>query len=39
VQDVCDRLGLNTNQVYKAKARVVELVRARMAAIDSEVGA
>jgi RNA polymerase sigma-70 factor (ECF subfamily) len=38
VQDVCDRLGLNTNQVYKAKARVVELVRARMAAIDSEVG-
>jgi RNA polymerase sigma factor (sigma-70 family) len=38
VQDVCDRLGLTPNQVYKAKARVLELVRSRMAALDSDVG-
>ena len=38
VQEVCDRLSLNANQVYKAKARVLELVRVKMAAIYSEVG-
>lgn len=37
VPDVCDRLGMNPNQVYKAKARVLELVRERMAALYSEV--
>ena len=37
VSEVCDVLGMNANQVYKAKARVLELVRERMAAIYSEV--
>jgi RNA polymerase sigma factor (sigma-70 family) len=37
-QEVCDRLGLTANQVYKAKARVLELVRAKMAEIDSDSG-
>jgi RNA polymerase sigma-70 factor (ECF subfamily) len=38
VPEVCDRLGMNPNQVYKAKARVLELVRQRMAALYSEIG-
>lgn len=38
VEDVSQRLGLNANQVYKAKARVLDLVRIKMAAIYSEVG-
>jgi hypothetical protein len=38
VAEVCSRLGMNANQVYKAKARVLELVRERMATIFSEVG-
>jgi RNA polymerase sigma-70 factor (ECF subfamily) len=37
VPDVCDRLSMNANQVYKAKSRVLELVRAEMAAIYSEI--
>ena len=37
VSEVCNRLGMNANQVYKAKARVLELVRQRVAAIYSEV--
>lgn len=37
VSEVCSRLGMNANQVYKAKSRVLELVRERMAAIYSEV--
>ena len=31
VPDVCSRLGLNSNQVYKAKSRVVAAVRRKMA--------
>lgn len=38
VEEVCQRLGLNANQVYKAKARVLELVKVKMASIYSEVG-
>lgn len=37
VPEVCERLGINANQVYKAKARVLELVRERMATMYSEV--
>jgi DNA-directed RNA polymerase specialized sigma24 family protein len=38
VQEVCDRLGLTANQVYKAKARILELVRGKMSAYDSDAG-
>ncbi len=38
VEEVSHRLHLNANQVYKAKARVLELVRLKMAAVYSEVG-
>lgn len=31
VPDVCSRLGLNSNQVYKAKSRVLAAVRRKMA--------
>ena len=38
VPDVCDALGMNANQVYKAKARMLSLVRERMQLLlaDSE---
>ena len=39
VPEVCERLGLNANQVYKAKARVLELVREEMALLDPETSA
>jgi RNA polymerase sigma-70 factor (ECF subfamily) len=38
VPNVCERLGWNANQVYKAKARVLQLVRQQMATLYSEVG-
>ena len=31
VPAVCEKLGMNANQVYKAKSRVLQLVRERMA--------
>lgn len=34
VAEVCERTGLNANQVYKAKARVLERVRAVLARLD-----
>jgi RNA polymerase sigma-70 factor (ECF subfamily) len=37
VPAVCKRLGWNANQVYKAKARVLDLVRQQMASLYSEV--
>lgn len=37
VEDVCGRLGLNANQVYKAKSRVLQRVRQLMAQFDSDV--
>jgi RNA polymerase sigma-70 factor (ECF subfamily) len=36
VSKVCERLGLNANQVYKAKSRVLELVRREMLLLDPE---
>lgn len=38
VPQICEQLGLSANQVYKAKARVLQLVRGQMSQIyDSEV--
>lgn len=37
VEEVCTNLGLNPNQVYKAKARVLKRVAQMMADLDSEV--
>lgn len=34
VPEVCTQLGINTNQVYKAKARVLALIREEMALLD-----
>ena len=39
VKQVCARLGLNANQVYKAKSRVLQRVRQLMARFDSDVPA
>lgn len=36
VPEVCRSLGLNANQVYKAKARVLALIREQMALLDPE---
>jgi DNA-directed RNA polymerase specialized sigma24 family protein len=38
VQQVCSRLGMNPNQVYKAKSRVLQRVRQRLAELDSDAG-
>ncbi len=37
VEDVCRRLGLNRNQVYKAKSRVLARVREKMVELDPEL--
>lgn len=37
VDEVCGRLGLNANQVYKAKSRVLRRVRQHMARFDSDI--
>ena len=37
VEEVCAQLGLNPNQVYKAKARVLKHVAQMMAELDSDV--
>ena len=37
VEEVCSNLGLNPNQVYKAKARVLRHVSQMMADLDSDV--
>jgi RNA polymerase sigma factor (sigma-70 family) len=37
VEEVCRNLGLNPNQVYKAKARVLRHVAQMMADLDSDV--
>ncbi len=39
VPDVCQSLGLNSNQVYKAKARMLTLIRAEMAILDPDPSA
>ncbi len=39
VPDVCSRLGMNANQVYKAKSRVLQQVRRKMAELGMEEGA
>ena len=39
VEQVCARLGLNANQVYKAKSRVLQRVRQLMAGFDSDIPA
>jgi RNA polymerase sigma-70 factor (ECF subfamily) len=36
VAAVCERLGLNANQVYKAKSRILQLVRDQMRAIYAD---
>lgn len=36
VQDVCDSLNMNANQVYKAKAKMLNLVRERMSCLDAD---
>jgi len=36
VVEVCDELGMNSNQVYKAKARMLRRVREKMAEIGDE---
>ena len=37
VEEVRDHLGLNANQVYKAKSRVLQRVRELMARFDSDI--
>ena len=39
VEEVCTRLGMNANQVYKAKTRVLQRVREFMARFDSDIPA
>jgi len=39
VPTICDRLGMTANQVYKAKARIIELVRVEMRAMYGEAEA
>lgn len=34
VSDVCDQLGISANQVYKARKRMLELIREKMAYLD-----
>ena len=36
VTEVCDELGMNANQIYKAKARMLRLVRQKMAEFGFE---
>ncbi len=36
VAEVCDELGMNANQIYKAKARMLRRVRRKMAEIGCE---
>lgn len=36
VPDICSKLQITANQVYKAKARVLELVRQEMALLDPD---
>lgn len=36
VADVCDQLEMNSNQVYKAKSKVMKLVRERMRTVYGE---
>jgi RNA polymerase sigma factor (sigma-70 family) len=36
VPEVCERLGLNANQVYKAKSRVLAAIREEMALLDPD---
>lgn len=36
VAEVCQRLGLNANQVYKAKARVLACIREEMSLLDPD---
>lgn len=38
VEDVCAQLGLVPKQVYRAKSRVLQLVRAKMTTMVAEVG-
>jgi RNA polymerase sigma-70 factor (ECF subfamily) len=38
VEEVCRRLGIHRNQVYKAKARVLERVRQRLVYLGVDVG-
>lgn len=37
VADVCGRLGMNANQVYKAKSRVLRLVRGVLSELDPDL--
>lgn len=37
VPDVCKELGLNANQVYKAKARVLQIVRDELQLLDPDL--
>ena len=37
VDQVCARLGMNANQVYKAKSRVLQRVRQKLAEFDSDI--
>ena len=39
VKEVCQHFGVNANQVYKAKARVLKQVSGLMAKLDSDVAA
>ena len=36
VEEVCARLGLNANQVYKAKSRVLQRVRQKLTELDPD---
>lgn len=36
VPEVCDSLGLNANQVYKAKAKMLGLIRERLICLEAE---
>lgn len=38
VPEVCARLGINANQVYKAKARVIRRVREKLTELEADLG-
>ena len=37
IEEVCERLGMNPNRVYKIKSRMLQRVRNKMAELDPDL--